>query len=102
MFFDSVLVSLLPAWYPIVMLSSPVVNPLEELSPITTFRSPPTSSDDAAPLPIIILSSFWGIKDPDIVNEPVIWASPVNGNGSVIGKFVNWEPSPKYVPNDAV
>ena len=39
--------------------------------------------------------------DPDTVKEPVIIAEPENGKG-VVDIPDNWEPSPKYVPKDAV
>ena len=39
--------------------------------------------------------------DPDTVKEPVIIADPENGNG-VVDIPDNWEPSPTYVPKDAV
>ena len=39
--------------------------------------------------------------DCDTVNDPVIIADPENGNG-VVDIPDSCEPSPKYVPNDAV
>jgi hypothetical protein len=58
-------------------------------------------------LPDITMAAFGASgsdskgKDPDKINDPVITASPVNGNG-VDDIPDNCEPSPKYVPNDAV
>ena len=37
---------------------------------------------------------IFEVVEPDTVNEPVIWASPVNGNG-VVEIPKSWEPSPK-------
>ena len=92
-----------PILWPIKILLSPVSKTRPEFEPIITLFVAPASIDSPEPEPNIILSEFnlneW--NDPDIVNEPVITASPVNGNG-VVDIFDNCEPSPKYVPNDAV
>ena len=92
-------VNVVPASSPIRTLFIPVVKEVAVLFPNITLSEAAASIDVPAPVPNTILSSsnLNAKNEPDTVNEPVITASPVNGNGSV-DMPVNCEPSPWNEP----
>ena len=74
-----------------------------EPEPISTFLEVLLSKLAPAAAPITTSSeSTLNAWEPDINSEPVITASPTNGNGSLAGRFVSPPPSPLKYPAEAV
>ena len=79
------------------MLESPEACASPASLPIMIFSVAPLVSAAPADSPITVLLVGpipWGTNDPDTFNDPVIWASPVNGKVDPPLIPESWEPSP--------